>query len=172
MGEHGQTGSCGNRVATYSGIWGPLFDLLARERLASIALRARGQREGSYDSDRFQTRTLRYSLRRVSPLDSVNWGSHNPKVGGSNPPPATKFFNRLRPPGPERSAHFPLILLAIARRPARARPVSGHLRLACKRSLSWRCWNASGVLAALSHRCDLHVAGKSKSAGTCATPRF
>src|SRR5450631_1229429 len=32
---------------------------------------------------------LYYSLRRVSPLDSVNWGSHNPKVGGSNPPPAT-----------------------------------------------------------------------------------
>src|SRR5208337_1374392 len=50
----------------------------------------KGQREGNYDSDRFQTRTLRYSLRRVSPLDSVNWGSHNPKVGGSNPPPATK----------------------------------------------------------------------------------
>src|SRR5271166_410910 len=34
--------------------------------------------------------TLRYSLRRVSPLDSVNGGTHNPKVGGSNPPPATK----------------------------------------------------------------------------------
>src|SRR5208283_2325036 len=49
----------------------------------------KGQREGNYDSDRFQTRTLRYSLRRVSPLDSVNCGTHNPKVGGSNPPPAT-----------------------------------------------------------------------------------
>jgi hypothetical protein len=52
----------------------------------------KGQREGNYDSDRLQTRTLRYSLRRVSPLDSANWGSHNPKVGGSNPPPATNFF--------------------------------------------------------------------------------
>ena len=37
----------------------------------------KGQREGNYDSDRFQSRTLRYSLRRVSPLDSVNWGTHN-----------------------------------------------------------------------------------------------
>jgi hypothetical protein len=43
----------------------------------NVAVRPQGQREGSYDSDRFQTRTLRYSLRRVSPLDSVNWGSHN-----------------------------------------------------------------------------------------------
>ena len=34
-------------------------------------------------------RILRYSLRRVSPLDTVNGGTHNPKVGGSNPPPAT-----------------------------------------------------------------------------------
>src|SRR3989442_1520615 len=49
----------------------------------------KGQREGNYDSDRFRSRTLRYSLRRVSPLDSVNCGTHNPKVGGSNPPPAT-----------------------------------------------------------------------------------
>jgi hypothetical protein len=55
----------------------------------------KGQREGNYDSDRFQTRTLRYSLRRVSPLGSVNGGSHNPKVGGSNPPPATNPFNHL-----------------------------------------------------------------------------
>jgi hypothetical protein len=47
-----------------------------------------GQKKGNYDSDRFQTQTLRYSLRRVSPLDSVNC-AHNPKVGGSNPPPAT-----------------------------------------------------------------------------------
>jgi hypothetical protein len=37
----------------------------------------KGQREGNYDSDRFRSRTLRYSLRRVSPLDSVNWGTHN-----------------------------------------------------------------------------------------------
>ena len=34
----------------------------------------KGQREGNYDSDRFRSRTLRYSLRRVSPLDSVNCG--------------------------------------------------------------------------------------------------
>src|ERR1022692_2837441 len=54
-------------------------------------MRPQGQREGSYDSDRFQTRTLRYSLRRVSPLDSVNRRPHNPKVGGSNPPPATNL---------------------------------------------------------------------------------
>jgi hypothetical protein len=56
----------------------------------------KGQREGNYDSDKFRSRTLRYSLRRVSPLDSVNWGTHNPKVGGSNPPPATKLFKGLR----------------------------------------------------------------------------
>ena len=50
-----------------------------------LAMRPQGQREGNYDSDRFQTRTLRYSLRRVSPLDSIDCRSHNPKVGGSNP---------------------------------------------------------------------------------------
>src|SRR5580704_2632662 len=55
-----------------------------------LAMCPRGQSEGNYDSDRFRIRTLRYSLRRVSPLDSVNCGSHNPKVGGSNPPHATK----------------------------------------------------------------------------------
>jgi hypothetical protein len=48
-----------------------------------------GQEKGNCDSDRFRIGTLRYSLRRVSPLDSVNCRSHNPKVGGSNPPPAT-----------------------------------------------------------------------------------
>ena len=108
---------------------------------------------------------------------SAGWSSlvarwaHNPKVGGSNPPPATNLFNWLQPFGPERSAHFPLILPAIARRPARARPVSGHSRLGCKRSWSWRCWNAARVPAAPSHRCGSHVAGKNTSAGTCATPR-
>ena len=61
-----------------------------------LACTQKGQREGNYDSDRFQTRTLRYSLRRVSPLDSVNWGTHNPKVGGSNPPPATNAIIELR----------------------------------------------------------------------------
>jgi hypothetical protein len=33
---------------------------------------------------------MRYSLRRALSLDSVDGGTHNPKVGGSNPPPATK----------------------------------------------------------------------------------
>ena len=51
-----------------------------------------GQQRGNCNSSQFQMRTLRYSLRRVSPLDSVNGGTHNPKVGGSNPPPATKTF--------------------------------------------------------------------------------
>ena len=108
---------------------------------------------------------------------SAGWSSlvarwaHNPKVGGSNPPPATNFFNRLQPFGPERSAHFSLILPAIARQPARARPVSGHSRLGCIRSWSWRCWNAARVPAAPSHRCGSHVAGKNTSAGTCASPQ-
>jgi predicted component of type VI protein secretion system len=48
--------------------------------VALLAMRAQGQREGNYDSDRFQIRTLRYSLRRVSPLDSVNCGTHNPTI--------------------------------------------------------------------------------------------
>jgi hypothetical protein len=32
---------------------------------------------------------MRYSLRRAMSLDSVDGCTHNPKVGGSNPPPAT-----------------------------------------------------------------------------------
>ncbi len=52
--------------------------------------RPQGQYEGNCDSEGFLMVTLRYSLRRVSPLDSVNSSTHNPKVGGSNPPPATK----------------------------------------------------------------------------------
>jgi len=40
-------------------------------------MQPQGQNKGNYDSDRFQTRTLRYSLRRASPLDSVNCGIHN-----------------------------------------------------------------------------------------------
>jgi hypothetical protein len=54
-----------------------------------------GQQRGNCNSSQFQMRTLRYSLRRVSPLDSVNGGTHNPKVGGSNPPPATNSINHL-----------------------------------------------------------------------------
>ena len=108
---------------------------------------------------------------------SAGWSSlvarwaHNPKVGGSNPPPATNFFNQLQPFGPERSAHFSLIPPAIARQLARARPVFGHSRLGCICSLSWRCWNAARVPAAPSHRCGSHVAGKNTSAGTCASPQ-
>jgi hypothetical protein len=49
-----------------------------------------GQQGGNCNSNPFQMRTLRYSLRRVRPLDSVNGGTHNPKVGGSNPPPRAK----------------------------------------------------------------------------------
>jgi len=43
-------------------------------------MRAQGQREGN--SNGFQIRTLRYSLRRVSPLGSVNCGTHNPTITG------------------------------------------------------------------------------------------
>jgi len=53
----------------------------------------KGQREGNYDSDSFRSRTLRYSLRRVSPLDSVNCRTHNPTTktfkcdsNGAHPP--------------------------------------------------------------------------------------
>ena len=123
-------------------------------------------------------RGLRFDdVERIVYDRSAGWSSlvarwaHNPKVGGSNPPPATNFFNQLQPFGPERSAHFSLILPAIARQPARARPVFGHSRLGCKRSLSWRCWNAARVPAAPSHRCGSHVAGKNTSAGTCASPQ-
>ena len=35
---------------------------------------------------------MRYSLRRALSLDSVDGGTHNPKVGGSNPPPATNLI--------------------------------------------------------------------------------
>jgi len=40
----------------------------------------KGQREGNYDSDRFRSRTLRYSLRRAVSLDSVDGCTHNPTV--------------------------------------------------------------------------------------------
>jgi hypothetical protein len=39
---------------------------------------------------------MRYSLRRALSLDSVDGCTHNPKVGGSNPPPATKLFIGLQ----------------------------------------------------------------------------
>ena len=41
-----------------------------------------GQQRGNCNSTQFQMRTLRYSLRRVSPLDSVNGGTHNPTIAG------------------------------------------------------------------------------------------
>ena len=129
-------------------------------------------------SKRESQKTARFDGVKLIDYDrTAGWSSlvarwaHNPKVGGSNPPPATNFFNQLQPFGPERSAHFSLILPAIAPRPARARPVFGHSRLGCKRSWSWLCWNAARVPAAPSHRYDSHVAGKNTSAGTCATPR-
>ena len=59
--------------------------------------RPQGQKKGNYDSDGFQARTLHYSLRRVSPLDSVNCRPHNPKVGGSNPPPNQILSDWLAP---------------------------------------------------------------------------
>lgn len=40
----------------------------------TLAMHARGQREGSYDSDAFQTRTVRHSLRRALSLDCVDGG--------------------------------------------------------------------------------------------------
>src|ERR1700674_248376 len=54
----------------------------------------KGQREGNYDSDRFRSRTLRYSLRRVSPLDSVNCGTHNPTM--SSQPPLPRILGQIR----------------------------------------------------------------------------
>src|ERR1700740_2765868 len=56
-----------------------------------------GQQRGNCNSSQFQMRTLRYSLRRVSPLDSVNGGTHTPTIVGhpvirsfsASPPDAT-----------------------------------------------------------------------------------
>jgi hypothetical protein len=45
----------------------------------------RGQHRGNCSSPELQMRTLRYSLRRVSPLDSVNGGAHNPTTVGTGP---------------------------------------------------------------------------------------
>src|ERR1019366_8675590 len=60
----------------------------------------RGQHRGRQDYGPLFLRTMRYSLRRALSLDSVDGGTHNPKVGGSNPPPpATIRFNRLRVSG-------------------------------------------------------------------------
>jgi hypothetical protein len=39
---------------------------------------------------------MRSSLHRASSLDSVDGCIPNPKVGGSNPPPAINFTNKLR----------------------------------------------------------------------------
>ena len=47
----------------------------------------RGQHRGRQDYGPLFLRTMRYSLRRALSLDSVDGGTHNPKVGGSNPPP-------------------------------------------------------------------------------------
>jgi len=61
-----------------------------------LAMRPQGQREGNYDPGWFQSRTLRYSLRRVSPLDSINCGTHNPKVAGSSPLYKRRSDNRRK----------------------------------------------------------------------------
>jgi hypothetical protein len=53
---------------------------------------SRGQHKGRYDSSWLFLRTMRYSLRRALSLDSVDGCTHNPKVGGSNPPPATNLI--------------------------------------------------------------------------------
>ncbi len=52
---------------------------------------SRGQHKGRYDSSWLFLRTMCYSLRRALSLDSVDGCTHNPKVGGSNPPPATNL---------------------------------------------------------------------------------
>jgi hypothetical protein len=50
---------------------------LANQKMRMWPMQPQGQEKGNYDSDRFHIRTLRYSLRRVSPLDSVNCRPHN-----------------------------------------------------------------------------------------------
>jgi hypothetical protein len=52
--------------------------------------------------------------------------AHNPKVGGSNPPPATNLFSQLQAFSITSPAHFPLTLLRAAPQPARVLPVSAH----------------------------------------------
>jgi hypothetical protein len=64
-----------------------LIDLVFDEMLYWPA----GERGGNVDSTWLQRVTFADSLRRTSPLDSVNSCTHNPKVGGSNPPPATTY---------------------------------------------------------------------------------
>src|ERR1039458_3336474 len=54
-------------------------DLRKLQRL-KLPCAQKGQREGNYDSNRFRSKTLRYPLRRVSPLDSVDCGTHNPTI--------------------------------------------------------------------------------------------
>jgi hypothetical protein len=56
-------------------------------------VRKRGQRRGRQLYGSLFSRTMRFSLRRALSLDSVDGGTHNPKVGGSNPPPATKLID-------------------------------------------------------------------------------
>ena len=56
---------------------------------------------------------------------SAGWSSlvarwaHNPKVGGSNPPPATNSTNNLAGFWVTSPAHFPLTLPKAAQQPAR-----------------------------------------------------
>src|SRR5437667_3489805 len=53
---------------------------------------SRGQHRGRPGYGSHFLRTMRYSLRRAMFLDSVDGCTHNPKVGGSNPPPATNLI--------------------------------------------------------------------------------
>jgi hypothetical protein len=56
----------------------------------------------------------------------VRISPHNPKVGGSNPPPATNLFSQLQAFPITSPAHFPLTLPRAALQPAHALPVSVH----------------------------------------------
>jgi hypothetical protein len=50
---------------------------------------SRGRHRGRPGCGLLFLRTMHYSLRRALSLDSVDGCTHNPKGGGSNPPPAT-----------------------------------------------------------------------------------
>ena len=68
---------------------------------------------------------------------SAGWSSlvarwaHNPKVGGSNPPPATNLFSQLQAFRLQAPARFALTLLTTAQQLARALPVSARSQPAC-----------------------------------------
>jgi hypothetical protein len=55
-----------------------------------------GQPRGKQDYSSLFLRTMHYSLRRALSLDSGDGCTHNPKVAGSNPAPATNLINQLQ----------------------------------------------------------------------------